>query len=98
MFVMFLTITPALASDTAERKMKAYPNPIERGALLTIEMPDDRTEMTVVLYNTVGKIIQTFKSSNNKISFHAPDISGIYLLRFVDKQKVVAVEKIVVKE
>ena len=98
MCVLCLTITPLHASDSVEKKMKAYPNPIDRGALLTIEMPDNRSEMTVVLYNTVGKVIHTIKSSNNKISFQAPDISGIYLLRFVERQKVVAVEKIVVKE
>ena len=98
MCVLCLTITPLHAGDSIEKKMKAYPNPIDRGALLTIEMPDNRSEMTVVLYNTVGKVIQTVKSSNNKIIVQAPDISGIYLLRFVEKQKVIAVEKIVVKE
>ena len=98
MCVLCLTITPLHANDSTERKMKAYPNPCDRGALLTIEMPENRSEITVILYNTVGKVIQTINSSNNKITFHAPDISGIYLLRFVEKQKVVAVEKIVVKE
>ena len=98
MCMFCLTIMPVHAGDSTEKKIKAYPNPIDRGALLTIELPEDRSGMTVVLYNTVGKVIQTFKSSNNKIVFHAPDISGIYLLRFVEKQKVVAVEKIVVKE
>jgi len=98
MCVLCLTITPLHASDSLEKKMKVYPNPVERGTLLTIEMPDDRSEMTVILYNTVGKEIQTIKSFNNRIIFHAPDISGIYLLRFVEKQKIVAVEKIIVKE
>ena len=93
-----LTIMPVHAGDSIEKKIKAYPNPIERGALLTIEMPDNRIGTTVVLYNTVGIVIQTFKSPKNKIEFYAPDTSGIYLLRFVEKQKVVEVLKIVVKE
>ena len=86
------------AQDLTEKKLKAYPNPIDRGALLTIEMPGDRGELTVFLYNTVGKVVQTLKTSNQTVQFNAPDISGIYLLRFVEKQKVIAVEKIVVKE
>ena len=86
------------AQDFTEKKLKAYPNPIDRGALLTIEMPGDRGELTVFLYNTVGKVVQTLKTSNQTVQFNAPDISGIYLLRFVEKQKVIAVEKIVVKE
>jgi hypothetical protein len=89
---------PFVLQNSIEKKLKTYPNPINRGALLTIEMPGDRDEMTVFLYNTVGKVIQTFKTSDKKVEFNAPDISGIYLLRFVEKQKVVAVEKIVVKE
>ena len=86
------------AQDFTEKKLKAYPNPIDRGALLTIEMPGDRGELTVFLYNTVGKVVQTLKTSNQTVQFNAPDVSGIYLLRFVEKQKVIAVEKIVVKE
>ena len=93
-----LTETQSTSLNTTEKKIKVYPNPVERGALLTIEMPGERGEMTVFLYNTVGKVIHTFKTSNQKVQFNAPDISGIYLLRFVEKQKVIAVEKIVIKE
>jgi len=93
-----LTVLPVHAEDSTDKRLKIYPNPVDRSALVTIDLPDDRSEMTLVLYNTVGKVIQTFKSSNNKIIFNAPDISGIYLLRFVKNQKVIAVEKIVVKE
>ena len=93
-----LTVVPAHADNSTEKKIKVYPNPVDRSALVIIDLTEDHSEMTVVLYNTVGKMIQTFKSSNNKIAFYAPDISGIYLLRFVENQKVIAVEKIVVKE
>ena len=82
----------------SEKKLKAYPNPIIRGALMTIEMPGEHSELTIFLYNTVGKVVHSFKTSDSKVEFNAPDVSGIYLLRFVEKQKVIAVEKIVVKE
>jgi len=98
MCVYCLTVVPVHADDSIEKRLKVYPNPVDRSALVTIDLPDDRSEISVVLYNTVGKVIHTFKSSNNKIVFNAPDISGIYLLRFVKNQKVIAVEKIVVKE
>ena len=98
MCVLCLTVLPAQADNSTGKKMKAYPNPIDRGAILTVEMPDNRGEMTVFLYNTVGKVIQTFKTSNKKVEINAPDVSGIYLLRFVEQQKVIAVEKIVVKD
>ena len=99
MFVFCLTVMPVLADDvTPEKKLKAYPNPVDRGALMTVEIPDVRGEMTLFLYNTVGKVIKTVTISDKKVEFHAPEVGGIYLLRFVEKQKVVAVEKIVDKE
>ena len=99
MFVLCLTVMPVHADDVIpEKKLKAYPNPVERGAVLSVEIPDDRYEMTLFLYNTVGKEIQRVTVCGKKVEFHAPNIGGIYLLRFVEKQKVIAVEKIVVKE
>jgi len=87
------------ASDTDERYLKIYPNPVERNTLITIETPmSENGEVTVFLYNTVGKVISSIKTTNGKIELFAPDVSGIYLIRIVEKQKVIAVEKIVVKE
>ena len=93
-----LAVLPAQADDSDEKKFKVYPNPVNKGAVLTYEIPAQYGEMTVFLYNTVGKVIQTFKTPNKKVEFHVPDVSGIYFLRFVEQQKVVAVEKIIVKE
>ena len=98
MCICCLTVAPVLAGDTTDKKIKVYPNPADRSTIVTLEIPENRSEMTVILYNTVGKVIQTFKSYNNELTFNAPDVSGIYLLRFVKDQKVIAVEKIVVKE
>ena len=95
-FALCLTALPAMAS---EKKMNAYPNPIDRGAALTVSMPTgDYGELTVILYNTVGRAIHTTKTTGKEVEFPAPDISGIYILRIFDKQRVIAVEKIVVKE
>lgn len=89
----------ANASNSADRKFMAYPNPVERNAILTIEMPtSEHGEITVYLFNAVGRPINTIKTTNRIIEINAPDISGVYLLRIVENQKVVAVEKIIVKE
>ena len=86
------------ANDSNERKVKAYPNPIDRSATLTVELPDGDDEITVLVVNPVGKIIRTHKTFEKKLEFPAPEISGIYLLRIVEKQKIIAFEKIIVKE
>ena len=96
-FCMFcLTILPANASD---KKLIAYPNPIYKGSVLTVEIPDgEYSDLTVVLYNTVGKQVYSLKTTTKTVEFNVPDISGIYFLRIVEKHKVIAVEKIIVKE
>jgi len=99
MFAFCLAVVPVSADDVIpEKKLKAYPNPVDRGAVISVEIPDDHSEMTLFLYNAVGKEIQKVTVSGKKKEFHAPNVSGIYLLRFVEKQKVIAVDKIVVKE
>ena len=83
---LFLTLAglPAQAGDTDDRKITVYPNPINRGAALTVEMPTgDYGELTVILYNTVGKRVHTLKTTNKTVDFNVPDISGIYFLRIV---------------
>ena len=99
-FCMFcLTILPTNASNTGDKKLIAYPNPIYKSAVLTVEIPDgEYSDLTVVLYNTVGKQIYSLKTTTKTVEFNVPDISGIYFLRIVENQKVIAIEKIIVKE
>ena len=98
MFVFFLGVLPANAGETSEKKFNVYPNPVDRGAVMTIETPDDCGEVTLFLYNAVGKVVQTVKLTTKTTDIDAPILSGIYIMRFVEKQKVISVGKIVVKE
>ena len=98
--VMFLTALSASANagDNSERVFRAYPSPVERGAVLTVEMPTGDGEVTVILFNIVGKVLQTHTTANKILELNAPEISGIYLLRFLKNQEVIYVERFVVKE
>jgi len=88
----------AFAGSTDEKKFSVHPNPVERNAILTIETPlGEHSEITVFLFNAVGKVISEIKTSNRTVELNAPDVSGAYFLRIVEKQKVIAVEKIIVK-
>ena len=93
------TLLPAIASDQEEKKINVYPNPVVRGTPMTIEMlMVDHGEKTVIIYNTVGKEIHKLKTTDKKIELNAPDVSGIYVLRIIEKNKVVAAQKIIVME
>lgn len=93
-----VAVTDMLKTPLMPEIIKIYPNPVYRGGLLTIDIPAGKGELTVSMYNTLGKVIHTTKTADKKIEINMPDASGIYLLRFVEKQKVIAVEKIIVKE
>ena len=96
MCMFFITASHASSDD---RKVTASPNPVDRGAVLTVELPTEEEygEITVILYNTVGRPIHTQKTLNKTVEFNVPNISGIYLLRIFKNQNVIAVEKIIVK-
>ncbi|MDR1866242.1 MAG: T9SS type A sorting domain-containing protein [Bacteroidales bacterium] len=81
-----------------EKKVKIYPNPVNKGGTFTVEIPEETGELTISIYNTVGKVIHSVKTSEKKVEINAPNAYGIYLIRFVEKQKVITVGKIVVKE
>jgi hypothetical protein len=81
-----------------DKRIKVYPNPVKTGDVFTIDVPEDLDEVTIFLYNTVGKVIHTEKTRNKKIEIDVPRPGGVYLLRLIAKQKVIAVEKLVVKE
>ena len=98
-FAFCLTLLPAFSGEFDEKKINVYPNPVVKGTPLTVEiLAVEHGERTVILYNTVGKEIYKLNTTDKTVEFNAPNVSGIYLLRIIEKQKVVAVEKIVVKE
>jgi hypothetical protein len=97
MLMFFFAITVS-ADNIDRREFRVYPNPVERSASLTVEVPISEGEFSVFLFNTVGKLIYSTKTVNRKVEFKAPEIGGIYLLRIANTQRVVAVEKIIVKE
>jgi hypothetical protein len=97
--MIFTFCWAANAGEPNEKNFKVYPNPVDRGVSLTIELPaGDYVEITAILYNTVGREIHRVKTTEKTVEFNAPEVSGIYLLRIIEKQKVISVEKIVVKE
>ena len=98
--ISIIVVLSTLQITAAEKKLTAYPNPVDKGAALTVYMPEgENGEMTITLYNAVGRAIHTTTTRNKEVEFNAPETSGIYILRIANNRKrVVAVERIIVRE
>lgn len=77
---------PAMATVPATSAMKVYPNPINRGKLLTVELNRPASNVVVQLYNIQGQLVQTQTVQGTTNQKHIKlktngMASGIYLLR-----------------
>jgi len=77
---------PATAIVPATPAMKVYPNPINRGKVLTVELNQPTSNAVVQLYNIQGQLVQTHNvpaTTNQKhVTLSTNGMaSGIYLLR-----------------
>lgn len=71
-------ITPVPQSQT----FKAYPNPVNKGGVLTIESSDQDNEPTVIrIVNLKGQVLRSFTSTERTISIQMPSEQGFYLVK-----------------
>jgi hypothetical protein len=77
---------PANATVPSAPSMKVYPNPINRGKLLTVQLSRPAPDLTAQLYNIQGRLVQTqvvpATANQNQLTLNTSAMaSGIYLLR-----------------
>jgi sugar lactone lactonase YvrE len=81
--------------------IKLYPNPVEKGKVITIEadLPKEELEkMKISLYSISGKLIQTLQSSTAKTEIQLPQtIEGNMCLVVLETPKVKKSFKVIVK-
>lgn len=77
---------------------KIYPNPIDRGAMLSIALSTHKTEnVTVEIINALGEIVSTLRSNQYPIAVKAPSVSGVYMVRLVVDGEITYSQKLIVK-
>lgn len=65
-------------------EMNAYPNPVQQGAQVTLEIPEGLDVNTVMLYNTMGQVVlQQPVNGQQRVSLEiANDLAkGLYIIR-----------------
>ena len=76
------------AEEVSEKMLVIYPNPVERGANFTIELPDDMTAARVEVFNTQGACVYQGQGNGNVEMSFDKMTSGLYIVRVSEGDKV----------
>jgi hypothetical protein len=79
-----------------DKVLVIYPNPVERNATFTIELPDDMVAARVEVFNTHGACIYKGQANGNIEMSCDKMTSGIYIVRVIDGENVMY-GKVIVK-
>ena len=77
--------------------VKVYPNPVQQGSQLVIEVPEDMVNGTVNVLNLNGALVKSYTLSSSKLKLQSNELaSGNYILEF-KSQGVSIKRKVVVR-
>jgi len=77
-----------------ENEIMIYPNPVHRGAMLTLANHSNYTELSVSIVNLVGQIISVEKYSNTTIHVQMPNEAGTYFVKITTNEGLTVAKKI----
>ena len=85
--------------DEWTNSFHVYPNPVEKGQIVNFDLPSmDHGEMLVEIINALGVVEAKFTvSQQNKLTFNAPAVAGIYTLRITTEGKKTCFRKLIVR-
>ena len=81
--------------DEAFSSLHVYPNPVNRGELLSFSLTEAGT-MTVEIVNALGVVVETVYAPTTQ-TIKAPRVAGVYTLRISVEGKGTQIRKLVVK-
>jgi hypothetical protein len=84
--------------DEFGRQVHVFPNPVSRGANVSLGMTEDTSgEVQVEIINALGAVLSVETSTKLPSSIKAPEVSGVYTLRITVKGKGTCYRKLVVR-
>ena len=93
MVVSFSDIT---GIDSFGGTLHVFPNPVERGSMITIGTVEESDEVRVEIMNTVGAVLFTETSTKLPANIKAPEVPGVYMLRITSKGRGIRYVKLIV--
>ena len=81
-----------------EKHLSVYPNPVERGCMVTIQLPNDFESTKVEVFNVLGALIWSGQYEGTiEMPFHSEMAPGTYTIRATDDQGNVYYGKLIVE-
>jgi uncharacterized protein YjiK len=93
MVVSFSDIT---GIDSFGGTLHVFPNPVERGSMITIGTVEESDEVRVEIMNAVGAVLSTETSTKLPANIKAPEVPGVYMLRITSKGRGIRYVKLIV--
>ncbi len=88
----------ATGVDEWANSLQVFPNPVSRGANVSLGMTEDTSgEVQVEIVNALGAVLSVETSTKLPSSIKAPEVSGVYTLRITLKGKGTCHRKLVVR-
>lgn len=86
------------SNENSIKKISVFPNPFISST--TIKTIDNLKNATLTIYNSYGKTIKQIKNiSGQTISLSRDNLScGIYFIRITEENKIIAVEKLIIRD
>ncbi len=80
-------LIPTSTPSVFEPKMvTVYPNPVQKGGSLQIDLPETIDNQQIIITNSQGQIIQQGVYSGKNLNIKTPTVAGIYWLRIIGKK------------
>ncbi len=101
--VVVKEVVLALTRLGSEKSFTVYPNPVQKGGLVSVNYKEYRTNpnrIKINIYSQEGKLIYSSIGSLNvdRFEFQAPFTQGIYLIKVVEGNKLLGQSKLMVTE
>ena len=93
MVVSFSDIT---GIDSFGGTLQVFPNPVERGSMITIGKVEESDEVRVEIMNALGAVLSTETSTRLPANIKAPEVPGVYMLRISSKGRGIRYVKLIV--
>ena len=77
--------------------MHIYPNPVERNAAFTLDLPEDETVEEVVIYNALGDIVSRKEGTQANRNIHGIQPLGVYTVKAVCRSGNTFIGRLVVR-
>ena len=92
------TVTGSKTVTTDEKLLSVYPNPVERGSMVTIQLPETFESTKVEVFNVLGALIWSGHYEGTiEMPCHSEMAPGTYTIRATDDQGKVYYGKLIVE-